>query len=345
MIRFCEEYHEGRGERPITRPTLIPDDVEEHKGRIQKVLTSLVAKAEDERLVSVKALRLQLLSIWRLLNLVGTAVFDDISMTARATAKTACDALADGYKPLARDREKKREMHQAALKPTLCNAGKQAELRALAQAEADRSHSSIAAAEKLRADMLAAETERADVVVRRLVHQSVSMLSLLDAVVAQEDLIPADEPPEDVHHGLKKKLRIETREMALDSSKDEEQEGRSFAIHTWPGLPLGEFKAENLDMLLGNAPPPPPPPEEGAEPEEAPAEPAVSDELKSNMTRSHRSVISARDRVYASYKVHYASRVKEINAACEAALSEERQWTANWKKLVARIAIEPIDEE
>ena len=74
------------------------------------------------------------------------------------------------------------------------------------------------------------------------------------------------------------------------------------------------------------------------------AEPSISPELRSNMTRSHRSVISARDRTYAAYKVHYASRVKEINAACERTLSEERQWTANWKKLVNRIAIEPIDE-
>ena len=74
------------------------------------------------------------------------------------------------------------------------------------------------------------------------------------------------------------------------------------------------------------------------------AEASVSAELRSNMTRSHRSVISARDRTYASYKMHYAARVKEINAACERTLSEERQWTANWKKLVGRIAIEPIDE-
>ena len=105
MIRFCEEYHESRGDRPITRPTLIPDDVDEHKSRIQGVLNSLVAKAEDERLVSVKALRQQLLAIWRLLNLVGAAVFDDISMTARMTAAAACDTLQEEYKPLARDRE------------------------------------------------------------------------------------------------------------------------------------------------------------------------------------------------------------------------------------------------
>ena len=32
------------------------------------------------------------------------------------------------------------------------------------------------------------------------------------------------------------------------------------------------------------------------------------------MTRAHRSVIAARDRVYAAYKLHFATRIKAINA-------------------------------
>ena len=48
---------------------------------------------------------------------------------------------------------------------------------------------------------------------------------------------------------------------------------------------------------------------------------------------------------YAAYTLHYAVRVREIHAACEQALSEERQWTANWKQLVNRAAIEPIYED
>ena len=213
MIRFCEEYHDGRGERPITRPSLIPNDVEEHKGRIRAVLDGMSKKAEDERLTSVKALRLQLVSIWRLFNLLGASVFDDISACARRAALSTCQQLEDAYRPLARDREKKREVHQASLKPTLCNAGKQAELRALAQAESDRSRSAIEAAEKLRADMLAAERGRRRWSVR-LVHQSNTMLSMLDAVVAQEDLEPADEPPEDVHHGLEEAADGDARDAA-----------------------------------------------------------------------------------------------------------------------------------
>ena len=70
----------------------------------------------------------------------------------------------------------------------------------------------------------------------------------------------------------------------------------------------------------------------------------VSPQLSSNMTRAHRSVISARDRVYAAYKLHYAARVREINAACEKSLHAEKQWTVNWKSLVNRAAIEPIGE-
>ena len=62
MIRFCEEYHAQRGERAVTRPSFIPDNVDDHKAKVQGILDNLISKAEDERLASVKALRLQLLS-------------------------------------------------------------------------------------------------------------------------------------------------------------------------------------------------------------------------------------------------------------------------------------------
>ena len=112
--------------------------------------------------------------------------------------------------------------------------------------------------------------------------------------------------------------------------------------HLWRGLPLGELTPEKCEALLaadGGAAAAAAAAEGDAE---AAAEPDVSDELSSNMTRAHRSVVSARDRVYAAYRLHYAGRVKAINAACEQALSDERQWTANWKQLVNRAAIEPI---
>ena len=346
MIAFVEEYHETRGERPVTRPSLIPSDVEEHKVKVQAILDHLIAKAQDDREASVKAVRLQLLNIWRLFNLLGAAVFDDVSTTARATAASACEALEAAYQPLAKDRAKKCETHQAALKPILANANKQAELKALAQAEADRSAASTAAAEKLRDDMLAAETEQSAIVTRRLVHQAELLLSLLDAAVAQEDLIDANEPPVEVHHALKRKLREETREMALAGTTDVPQEGRTFLRHEWKGLPLGELVPEKAASLLEAPPAAAPTGGEGGEGAEgeAPAEPEVSPTLTSNMTRSHRSVISTRNRIYAAYKLYYAARVKQINARCEASLLAERQWTASWKKLVNRIAIDTIEE-
>ena len=63
------------------------------------------------------------------------------------------------------------------------------------------------------------------------------------------------------------------------------------------------------------------------------------------MTRAHRTVISSRNKVYNAYKLHYASRVKEIRARCEAHLLAEKLWSANWTKLVNKIAIDPIGED
>ena len=53
------------------------------------------------------------------------------------------------------------------------------------------------------------------------------------------------------------------------------------------------------------------------------------------MTRGHRAVIAARDRVYSAYKSYYVSRVAEVARSCDAAMSEEQQWKVIWDKLVA----------
>ena len=136
--------------------------------------------------------------------------------------------------------------------------------------------------------------------------------------------------------------------MALDSSADEPQDGRAFMTHVWKGLPLSELTPGNCEaLLLAKGAAPAPLGGAGEEGGEAPPEPELSPELRSNMTRAHRSVISSRDRVYASYRLHYAARVKAIDAVCEQAVREEKSWTASWKQLVSRAAIEPdrIHEE
>ena len=56
---------------------------------------------------------------------MGGSVFDDLAASCKATAASTCAELERAYAPLARDRSRKREMHELALKPTLRNAGNQ----------------------------------------------------------------------------------------------------------------------------------------------------------------------------------------------------------------------------
>jgi len=337
MGEICTSYHEARGERPITRPSLIPEDAEQEVAKVQERLTQLAAKAEDDRYQSVKTLRKQLLQIWRTLNLVGGSVFEDVARACRSSAAAQCKRLEDDFKPLAKDRAAKRTLHEASLKPTLRAPTYQAELRALAAAEADRSSAAVSAASELRDALLKTETEQAERLVRRLVYLSGTTLMVLDAALADEDLIPNDDPPPDIHHGVKKKLRMETRERILAATIDEPQEGRPFMTHVWPGLPLGELTPDTCEAATGSADAPPET-KEGADEDAAPQ---TSAELRGNQTRPHRSVIAMRDRVYESYKLYYAGRVREIRAACDAALTEERRWEAGWLKLVEHMEIKP----
>ena len=60
----------------------------------------------------------------------------------------------------------------------------------------------------------------------------------------------------------------------------------------------------------------------------------ASAELVANFTRPHRSVIAARDRVYASYRTAYIAAVLDVAKARDKATGDERQWALNWAKMV-----------
>lgn len=145
--------------------------------------------------------------------------------------------------------------------------------------------------------------------------------------------MPTKDPPEEIHYVLKKKMRIDQRMAKLALSEDPDAEGRPFSVHEWPGIPLLELTPASAGVEAEDVPPP--------DAEESP--PALSPGMSSNLTRSHRAVISARDKVYNAYKAYYVERATEIARASEASLSDERQWKLVWDKLVAACKVGGID--
>ncbi|KAL3893536.1 MAG: hypothetical protein SGPRY_014162, partial [Prymnesium sp.] len=138
--------------------------------------------------------------------------------------------------------------------------------------------------------------------------------------------VPGDDPPEDVHFALKKKMRMDQRAARLALSEDTPAEGRPFLCHVWPGIPLGELTTTPVgsegESGIG-----------GSAGEEGRGE--ASTTMSSNVTRSHTGVIMARDKVYQAYKSYFRERVAQVARSCDAALDEERQWKVLWEKLVS----------
>jgi hypothetical protein len=333
MLTYCEAYYARKGEREITRPKHIPPTIEEHKAKLAAALDALLTKAEDERASAIRTLRFQLVAATRTLNLAGAAVFDDVAVGARHAAVKAVKAAAAAYTPLAADLQRKRGIHELSLKPSLRNPSAAAELAALEQAEAHRSQETTKAAAAHADAALAAETDHAALLRGRLVHLSALLLRLLDATVYPEDLTPADEPPEETHYELARKMRIEARAKAAAASEDPMAEGRPFPRHTWAGLALGEMTPAACGAAAPAA-------DADADADAGAAAPAVeaaaeaSAELVANFTRPHRSVIAARDRVYASYRTAYIAAVLDVAKARDKATGDERQWALNWAKMV-----------
>jgi len=323
MVEHCKQYYDKKGEREPTRQALIPLTFEEHKQKLGDALSGLMQRSEDDRMKAIKAFRQQLHTLERqVLNRLGPAVLDDVTNTCRSAVDRTTSKLEAGYRSLSADLVKKRDLHQQSLKPSLRNPSCQPELLALEQAEANRSEAAHRHWTEKRSTLLQAETDMAQTLLRRLVHLPELMLKLLDATVYEVDLIPSEEPPEEIHYALKKKMRMDQREARLARSEDEDAEGRPFSVHVWPGLPLNELTPSaagvNADQLESDA-----------------EKPTTSAELSSIVTKGHRAVIAARDRIYNSYKAYFLERVVELARSSDSALSEERQWKVIWDKLVA----------
>jgi len=363
LLSFCEAYYADKGEREITRPGHIPPTVAEHKAKLGKVLDGFVAKAHKERADAVLGLRLQLIGIARACNLVAPAAFEDLANGAKGAARRAAEAREASTRSLFADLQRKRELHQAALKPSLRNPSSQAELLALEQAEASRSDTALQTASRQRAELLQSETQHAAALMTRLLRGTEALLALFDATLMADDLVPADEPPEDIHHGLKKKMRIDAREAAADANNDPIPDGRPFPRHVWSGLPLAQLQPAAAGVVEQEAAAPAPADEEAAGLSKSSSKaalskssskaelsksasaaelPATSAELTSNFTRAHRSVIAARDRTYAAYRVYYGQHVHELARACDAMLASERQWALNWSNMVSQLKAESV---
>lgn len=335
MISFCEAYYEAKGDKEITRPTLIPPKVEEQRDKVQTVCDALITKAEAWRLDAIKALRLQLASLGRVFNSLGAAVLEDIASGCRLAAAAGRADIEAAHTALAADLDRKRELHQKSLKPSLRNPSNKGEKLALQQAEVQRGEASVELAKAKRDKLLTSETQHAQRFLTRMVHLSGLVIALLDATLMIDDLQPANDPPVDVYYALKKKMRIEQREQMEARSTDPMGEGRPLRRHTWAGLPLLELSLAACGLTADQLPRAAPASEE--EGVSKPEELAISAELIGNFTRPHRSAIAARDRIYASMRVDFQSNVKEVTQTCEARLATERQWAVNWGKQVSML--------
>ena len=158
-------------------------------------------------------------------------------------------------------------------------------------------------------------------------------------------------------------MRIDAREAAADANNDPIPDGRPFPRHVWSGLPLAQLQPAAAGVVEQEAAAPAPADEEAAGLSKSSSKaalskssskaelsksasaaelPATSAELTSNFTRAHRSVIAARDRTYAAYRVYYGQHVHELARACDAMLASERQWALNWSNMVSQLKAESV---
>lgn len=244
LLTYVQEYYTAKGERSISRPSLIPASMDEFRLKVGAMLAEMVDKAQADRVEATIAFRQQLASLKHTLAHFGPAVFETVAAGCRAAAAHAAASIEASDAPVAAELLHRRESHRLALKPALRNPANKAQRLALEQAEAERHEAAIAAATELRAALRASEQRHADALLRRLPHTAAVVLGLLDGTLQPEDISEAEAPPPpDRHYGIFKQMRIQARQEAIAASEDPPMAGRPFKAHTWPGIPLRELVA------------------------------------------------------------------------------------------------------
>mmetsp|Transcript_4312 Transcript_4312/g.13900 ORF Transcript_4312/g.13900 Transcript_4312/m.13900 type:complete len:1246 (-) Transcript_4312:278-4015(-) len=335
LIEYVEAYYTAKGEREITRPSLIPPSLDDFRAKVGDVLSEMVARAHADRHEAANAFRAQLATLKRTLSLLGPAVFETMAVGCRAAATRAAREIEAAHAPIAAELFAKREANRLALKPSLRSPVNRPQRVALEVAERDRYAAALAAAAALCGELTASEQAHADVLLRRLPHLTHLVLALLDSTLQPEDLSEAEAPPPpEIHYGIYKQMRMEAREVAIRQSEDPPMHGRPFQAHTWDGTPLKELRAPVEPASDGG--------EGGTEATQAricgvEAVDDASPPLTACFARPQRVAIAARDRVYAAYRSQFEERIQAIVKVADSTLRSEKLWAANFAKQMAML--------
>lgn len=216
---------------------------------LERFLDKQRRQVEEARVAYARRLREQVARLHSLLLHAPASALDDVMRRCAAAGDSAVSTALDSFSSRVAAWRKKRCAHEAALRPSLADPNRTAELAQLRSQELERSRSARSAAVATHREALRALQAAATSASVRTAHVASQLLVLVDSIVTEEQMgsLPGDEEKLHPRRGLKRLRKLRRRQAAKEGGEGGESDlvvGDDVRKpkRRWPGAPVSRLR-------------------------------------------------------------------------------------------------------
>jgi len=310
LLATSEMYYRQKGQRTPTRPQAIHENFDLCAEALVQRLMSYKTQAEEYHNSCIQELRSQLQKFSVMLVHLPPLVVQIIVQDQLADLEKERETLESDYQVRVQELERRKNLHQSQLRPSLGHPHNRTEMDTLCASEERRRQEALDGAKQHAEALAKLEAQFASSFIEKLAQTCETMLLQFDAVLSLDDVeVGKVEPkPKSSKRLLREKL------AGGEDDKDKLAPFPSGGT-TWEGLPTNELVLEEPVDKKNRTP--------------------TVKTVKT--TQGHLAVIKSRNKAYEDYKEKFEVRLMAIREAMNAQIQNEERWTRSWKRSINKI--------
>lgn len=310
LLATSEMYYRQKGQRTPTRPQAIHENFDLCAEALVQRLTSYKTQAEEYHNSCIQELRTQMQKFSVILVHLPPLVVQIIVTDQVRDLEKERKTLEEDYEVRVQELERRKNLHQSQLRPSLGHPHNRTEMDTLCSSEERRRQEALDGAKQHAEALAKLEAQFASSFIEKLAQTCETMLLQFDAVLSLEDVeVGKVEPkPMSTKRLLREKL------VGDDDGKDKLAPFPSGGT-SWEGLPTNELVLEEPIDKKNRTP--------------------TVKTVKT--TQGHLAVIKSRNKAYEGYKEKFDARLTAIREEMDARIQNEERWTRSWQRSINKI--------
>lgn len=310
LLATSEMYYRQKGQRTPTRPQAIHENFDLCAEALVQRLTSYKTQAEEYHNSCIQELRAQMQKFSVILvHLPPLVVQIIVADQLRDLAKERKE-LEEDYEVRVQELEKRKNLHQSQLRPSLGHPHNRTEMDTLCSSEERRRQEALDGAKQHAEALAKLEAQFASSFIEKLAQTCETMLLQFDAVLSLEDVEVGKVEPKP-----KSTKRLLREKLAGDEDGKDKLAPFPSGGTSWEGLPTNELVLEEPIDKKNRTP--------------------TVKTVKT--TQGHLAVIKSRNKAYEGYKEKFDARLTAIREEMNAQIQNEERWTRSWQRSITKI--------